>query len=148
MKLESIILPELVSMELQGTGKTEVIEELIGLLVRAGRVEDAEAALKTVMDREAKLSTGMGNGVAIPHGKTNQVSTISAAVGISRAGVNFESTDGNPCNIIVLTLSPTSQVGPHIEFLATITRRLNSEDFRQPLRDAASPAEVVAILCS
>jgi PTS system nitrogen regulatory IIA component len=119
--------PDQVRVRLRSTGKFEVIEELLDLLVETGVVNDREKALRAILDRESSMSTGMAKGVAIPHGKTDSVRSLVCAVGISKEGIDFESMDGGPSRIIILTLSPENRPAPHLEFMATISRTMNSE---------------------
>jgi len=125
---QSAIIPTL-----KAGAKREVIEKLVGILHEHGLVKDREAAINTVMEREATMSTGMQFGVALPHGRTDAVDRITAAVGLSRDGIDFESLDGEPSRIFVLILSPRSLDGPHIQFLAGISAFLNSAETREKL---------------
>ena len=137
---------ETISLELKGSTKDEILSEMVGLLVASGHIRDREAVLKAVVDREKRMSTGMQNGIAIPHGKTDSVDCLVAALGIKRAGVDFGALDGQPSNIFVMTVSPDSRTGPHIQFLAEISRPLNDASVRAKLLAATSPDEVLHLL--
>ncbi len=119
--------PDQVRARLKATTRDEAIEELLDILVRTGAVSDRQAALQAVMERERSMSTGMENGLAIPHGKTNSVRQLVCAAGISRKGIEFQSMDGRPARLIVLTISPVNRPAPHLEFMAAISRTVRGE---------------------
>jgi len=146
MSLKKALLRESITPELKGATKDAVIEELVDLLVAAGRIKDRLAALRAVLERERKMSTGMQNGIAIPHGKTETTDCLVTALGIKRAGVDFDSLDGQPARIFVMTLSPENRTGPHIQFLAEISRQLNDPTIRDRLLQATTADEILKIL--
>lgn len=146
MNPKRILTTETVTLHLQNDSKEGIIEELLDLLVASGKVKDRKAALKAVMERERRMSTGLQNGIAIPHGKTDTIESLVAALGLKREGVPFESLDGKPAHIFLMTLSPASRTGPHIQFLADISRLLHDPSVRQRVLDAQSEDEVVEIL--
>ena len=125
MNLDKIIQKEGLTLSLQSKDKQGVIEELLDSLVRADRIQNRKPALKAILDREKKMSTGMHNGLAIPHGKTETVDSLHAAIGLSPQGIDFNSQDGKPSQIFILTVSPVNRAGPHIQFLAEISRLMN-----------------------
>lgn len=145
MKIAKVITPDGITLALQGRSKQAVIEELLDLLVETGQVRDRKDALRGLMEREEKMSTGMQHGLALPHAKTEAVDRLIGAVGICREGVDFDSLDGSPSTIFVLTLSPLSRTGPHIQFLAEIGRTLNNEVSRQRLLQAQTKSDVLAV---
>lgn len=148
MNIRKAICKESISLEIKAREKIAIIEELLDLLVRAGKITDRKAALKCLLEREKKMSTGMHNGLAIPHGKTDSVDSLVAAIGILREGVDFESMDGELSRIFILTVSPANRAGPHIQFLAEISRLLNRSDVRQQLLDAKTAEEIHEIMTS
>jgi len=133
-------------MRLKSDSKDGVIEELIDVLVSSGKIRDRKASLKAVIDREKKMSTGLQNGIAIPHGKTDTIDSLVASIGISPNGIPFDSLDGQPAQIILLTVSPASRTGPHIQFLADISRVLHNEETRQRVLTATHEDEVLELL--
>jgi len=147
MNLKKALSKETITLALAAGTKEEVIEELLDLLVAAGKIRDRKAALKAVQEREKKMSTGMQNGIAIPHGKTDTVDGLVAALGISRQGIDFEALDGQLSSIFILTLSPVNRTGPHIQFLAEISRLLNSPECRQKILAATTQDEVQSLIC-
>ena len=146
MNLKKALKLETIAAELKATTKDGVIENLVDLLVSAGKIKDRIEALRAVLEREKKMSTGMQSGIAIPHGKTDSVDELVAAFGIKHAGVEFDSLDGLPAHIFVMTLSPTNRTGPHIQFLAEISRQLNDPAVRERLLQATTSDEILNIL--
>ena len=146
MNLKKVLSPDTVWVDLKADTKEGIIEEMIDRLMAAGRIKDREGALKVVLEREAKMSTGMQNGVAIPHGKSECIKSLVAAIGLNKAGVNFDSMDGSPCTIFIMTLSPAKRTGPHIQFLAEVSRLINQPAERERLLAAKTHAEIYEIL--
>ena len=146
MNLKKVLFPDAVWVDLKADTKEGIIEEMIDRLVAAGKIKDREAVLQAVLDREAKMSTGMQNGVAIPHGKTDSVKSLVAAVGLQKRGVNFDSMDGSPCTIFIMTLSPTKRTGPHMQFLAEVSRLISQPAEREKLLACRTHAEIYELL--
>ena len=146
MNLKKLLLPEHILLDLQSDAKEGIIAEMIDLMVATGRIKDREAALKAVLEREQKMSTGMQHGIAIPHGKTDSVETLVTALALKKQGAEFGSLDGQPSHIFVMTVSPTHRTGPHIQFLAEMSQLLNDSARRERLLQAQTPAEVIDIL--
>ena len=137
---------ETISLDLRGNDKEEILAEMVDLLAASGHIRDKEAVLKAVTDREKRMSTGMQNGIAIPHGKTDSVDCLIAALGIKREGIDFGALDGQPSTIFVMTVSPDSRTGPHIQFLAEVSRPLNDASIRAKILSASSREEVLRLL--
>jgi fructose-specific phosphotransferase system IIA component len=143
MALIDKISQDVVRIPLQADSKPEVIEELLQVLVDAGKISDKEDAYRALLEREAKGSTGLENGIAVPHSKTKAVSSLTVSLGISPEGVDFDALDGRPCKVFFLILAAPDQSGPHIEALAEIARLTRSAAFVRSLVSAESPDEVV-----
>lgn len=149
MNLRKVLTPAAISVALKSGTKEAIIGELVDLLMATGKIRDLDArqqAVKAVLDREKKMSTGMQNGIAIPHGKTDTVDTLVAAVGVKKEGADFQALDGQPSRIFIMTLSPDTRTGPHIQFLAEISRQLSDAGARERVLKAATPEEVLDIL--
>jgi PTS system nitrogen regulatory IIA component len=146
MSLLKYLTLDTVTSDLGGTTKEGIIESLLDILVRTGKVKDRAASLEAVLARERRLSTGMENGIAIPHGKTDAVEELVAAVGITRTPVDFSAQDKKPCRIFIMTLSPSHRTGPHIQFLSEISDLLRSESLRARLLEAQDGREIIQIL--
>jgi PTS system nitrogen regulatory IIA component len=146
MNLKSILTTDTIDLHLKGSTKVEIINELLDLLVKAGKIQNREAAYEAVMDREQKMSTGMKHSIAIPHGKSITISDLVACIGISDKPVDFDSLDNEPCRIFIMTLSPVDKTGPHLQFLAEISLLFKSSEKRQEILNAKSPGEIIKVL--
>jgi mannitol/fructose-specific phosphotransferase system IIA component (Ntr-type) len=146
--LKEVLTKDVVTIDLQGKDKREVIVSLLKLLERSGKLHDFDTALQDILSHEAGMSTGMEHGIAIPHAKSEAVKELTAAVGISKRKINFESLDRKPAQIFIMTLSPPSAGGPHIQFLAEIGRLLQDRKRRKAMLKAGSDEELMTILTS
>ncbi|MEW6750967.1 MAG: PTS sugar transporter subunit IIA [Candidatus Latescibacterota bacterium] len=146
MTLTDILSADSVIIDLRGESKEEIIEELVGALKVGTVVTDRERVLQAVLEREKIMSTGIGDGIAIPHGKSDAVVRLAAALGTQRRGVDFEALDGEPAFVFFLLVSPANVSGPHIKALARISRLLKNDEFKKKLIGASSPGEVMAIV--
>jgi PTS system nitrogen regulatory IIA component len=145
-KVLDFLDPSSVVVDLQATTKRGVLEELVALLGRAGKINDPKSTVDVLLEREKLGSTGIGQGIAIPHAKTEQAQDVVAAFGLSRRGVNFDSLDGEPVHLIFLLLAPPAAAALHLKALARISRLLKDKFFRQALRDVKESAEVLKII--
>ena len=146
MDLRTVLTTDTVNLHLKGTTKEQIVDEMLDVLYKAGKVTDKAAARECVLDRERKMSTGMKHGIAIPHGKTDTVSDLVACIGISDNPVDFDSLDQEPCRIFIMTLSPVNKTGPHLQFLAEVSLLFKSPEKRQEILDTQDKAEVIRIL--
>jgi fructose-specific phosphotransferase system IIA component len=146
MKLYEYLPKEQIEPNLKGETKFQVIEELLDLLHENNQLLDRDVALQDVLAREGYLSTGLENGLAIPHAKTDGVGKLVIAFGIKRDGVDFESLDGKPAYLIFLVLSPRDTSGPHIQTLAVISRNLKNKELRDALLQAQTREEIYDII--
>ncbi len=146
ISVSGLLPAEVIAAKMDVKNRNEVFEGLVDLLAEAGKVEDPDEALKAVKDREDILSTGIGNGVAIPHAKTDAVDGLVAAFGRVEQGVDFKSLDGKPARLIFLLLSPQGEAGLHVRALARISRMLKNTQFRSRLLEAGSVEEIIEII--
>jgi len=148
VKITDFLREKAISVELQAKDKEGVIREMVQLLVKAGEIKlaDEERIVPVLLAREALGSTGIGQGVGIPHGKSNVVRQLVGAFGISRRGVNFDSLDGEMAQIFFLLLAPEDSAGPHLKALARISRLLKDRYFRDSLKEAKDEKQVVKII--
>lgn len=146
MILTQILPPTCVKVPLEGQDKNAVISELIDLLDADGLLSDKNAASEAVLMREQTRSTGIGSGIAIPHGKCKAVKELIMAVGIAHQPIDFESVDGKPVTIVILLVSPADQTGPHIQALAKISRLMLDQKFKQALEKAGTADEAYELL--
>jgi len=135
-------------LALKSDTKNEIIGEMVELLVKGGRIRpaDGKEVLRAILEREQKISTGLQHGVAVPHGKTNAVEELVTAIALKKEGVDFESLDGEPSRIFVMTVSSPLRAGPHMEYLAEISRLLNSASVRKRVLEADSINALIGAL--
>jgi fructose-specific phosphotransferase system IIA component len=126
--------------------KTDAIAELVNLLADNGDVTDAKKVLEAVLDRESTRTTGIGNGLAIPHGKTAGTTDLVMAIGRPATPIDFQSIDGKPVTIIWLLSSPPDKTSSHIHALARISRLMTIDKFRHALIAAKTGPEVFEII--
>lgn len=146
MKIIDILTPDAIRTNIPEKNKTDVISSIIDLLTSGDRVIDKEKVRNAIFEREKIMSTGVGGGFAIPHGKTDGVVDLVGAIATTALPIDFESLDEQPVRIIFLLVGPESMVGPHIKILSRISRLMNREDFRNRLLAAASPSELYELI--
>ena len=144
--LHEILTPERIRIPLAAQKKEDVLRELVDALHEGGAVADAEAVLTAVREREAVLTTGIGSGVGIPHGKSSQVAELALAAGVSPTPVDFEALDGKPCRLFFLLVGPESAAGAHVKALSRISRLVRRDDVRERLAAAATPEAFLEIV--
>ncbi|HRY73281.1 MAG TPA: PTS sugar transporter subunit IIA [Spirochaetia bacterium] len=146
MNLKNVLTRDSIALHLQGRTKEAIVDELLAVAAKSGKIKDLSAARKSVLEREARMSTGMKHGIAIPHGKTDAVDDLVACIGVSDQGVDFEALDDEACRIFIMTLSPAAKTGPHLQFLAEVSLLFKSGEKRAAIAAAKEPEEVLAIL--
>jgi mannitol/fructose-specific phosphotransferase system IIA component (Ntr-type) len=146
MLLSELLNARSVAARLKARTKRDAMAELVGLLEMGHGLETRGEVLDRVLRREAMMSTGIGNGVAIPHGKARSIDRMLAACAVSPEGIDFESSDGEPAYIFILLVSPENVGTPHVKVLANISRLLKEESVRRTLREAGTPAELLDAL--
>jgi mannitol/fructose-specific phosphotransferase system IIA component (Ntr-type) len=146
VKLSELVVPEAIKIPVSSKTKPKVIEELVSLLENAHSLSSDGEILQKVVERESMMSTGIGNGVAIPHAKSKRVDRLVAACGVSDAGIDFESFDGEPAWLFILLISPEEIRGPHVRALANISRLLKDAEVRADLRKAGNTDTFMRIL--
>lgn len=130
--------------DLKARDKEEVLREIVGRLAESGVISDGALALEVLLERERLGSTGIGEGIAIPHGKLPELKNVVAAFGRSAEGVEFESLDGEPVRIVFLLLSPESNASIHLKALARVSRMLKNRQFRKDLLEGSGVDEIHA----
>jgi mannitol/fructose-specific phosphotransferase system IIA component (Ntr-type) len=143
MRLTDILQLEAIRVPLGASDKIAAITELVDLLHESDHFADRDEVLRVVLDREATRSTGIGYGLAVPHGKTRACPRLAMAVGKPAQPLDFESADRQPVTIVVLLVSPPDKTGPHIQALAKISRLMLLDDFRQAVNAAQTAEEVL-----
>ena len=146
MKIVDFLSEKAVISNIKGTTKEEVLKELVDALTKAEGIKPKEELLKVLVNREALGSTGIGQGVGIPHAKTNAVKKLVAAFGISHTGVNFDALDGEPVYIFFLLVAPEDSAGPHLKGLARISRLLKDRFFRESLKQLTDEKAILKMV--
>lgn len=146
MILTQILQPTCVRVPLQNSNKDAVIAELLDVLDGAGLLQNKQVAREAVFTREKTRSTGIGSGIAIPHGKCNAVKELVMALGITQEPIEFQSVDRKPVSIVILLVSPLDQTGPHIQALAQISRLMLDETFKNALQGMSSAEAAYKLL--
>ena len=144
--VEKVIDTKAIIMDLKSDTKEGIIHELVDQLAKDGHLLDKELCCKDILDRESVISTCMQNGVALPHGRTDGTKELVAAVGIHKAGYQFDSIDGKPTKIFILCLSPKNSTGPHIQFISAIASMLNKQESVDEILEATTPEGVLNVL--
>lgn len=145
-KIRDLLQDDLVIEEIKATDKIGVIREFAEVLQAAGRVKDAEALVRVLLERESLGSTGIGDGVAIPHGKLSFISDMVVAFGRSSRGVDFQSLDAKPAYLFFLLVTPDDKPGDHLKALARISRILKNPVLRENLKRASDRQELKRLL--
>ncbi len=146
MKISEILNEDLLIPNLQSKNKKGVLEELAGVLVAQGKLPDLETVVEVLLDREKLGSTGIGDGIAIPHGKIKKLGGVVASFGRSLEGVDFESIDQKPTHLFFLLVAPENSAGIHLKALARISRLLKDTHFRKRLMEAECKEEIFQII--
>lgn len=146
MQISDFLEPSAIEADLGASNKPGVLRELVGLVLRVAPDLDPNQLVETLQRREKLQSTGIGDGVAIPHGKTAGVDRVMACVGRSKAGVDFDSLDGMPTHLFFTLLVPEAEHGLHLKALARVSRLLKEPRVRQALLDATDARAMHAVL--
>ncbi len=146
MKISEILNKNLLIPNLQSKNKKGVLEELASVLVAQGKLPDLEKVVEVLLDREKLGSTGIGDGIAIPHGKIRDLGEVVASFGRSREGVEFESIDQKPTHLFFLLVAPENSAGIHLKALARISRLLKDPNFRKRLMEAENEEGLFQII--
>ena len=148
MKILDFLCPDAVVADLKANTKKELIEEVVGMMVEAGAFEKKNKAkiIDVLMAREALGSTAIGQGIAIPHGKTDCVDKLVAGLAVSKKGIDFDALDGEPAYIFFLLAAPVDSAGPHLKALARVSRLLKDKYFRESLKAAKDKKEILELV--
>ncbi|MFY9401892.1 MAG: PTS sugar transporter subunit IIA [Candidatus Omnitrophota bacterium] len=148
MQIMDFLSKKAIITDIKATKKEDVIKELVDALIEAGDVEKRarNKLIESLMSREALGSTAIGQGIAIPHAKSDSISKLVAAFGLSVKGVDFDSLDGEPAYIFFLLVAPQDSAGPHLKALARISRLLKDKYFRDTLRTCEDDKAIIRII--
>ena len=146
MQLDQILKIEFICANLLAQTKTEALAELVNAIIKGGLKLKASSIIEILQQRENLASTGIGDGVAIPHGKIPELDEIIVAFGRSMEGIPFNSLDGKPVHLFFLLLAPENSSGQHLKILAKISKMLKDVDFRRKLLKAESKSDLYKII--
>lgn len=144
--MKEILSEDRVKIPLENTDKEKIIEEMVGLIGDSIKLNNKSQILKAVLDREAVMSTGVGDEVAIPHGKAEGLKDIYAALGITKEPVDFNSLDKKPVRLVWLLVGPQDKTGPHLKALSRISRLMHNKEFRERLLHSSKPEEAIEVI--
>ena len=145
MKISDILSTDVIAVNLDVTDKDDAIRKVIELAAKSNKILDKEKVSKTIFEREKLVSTGVGKGFAIPHGKTDSISDVVAAFAITKEPIDFYSIYGEPVRFIFMLIGKENLLNTHIKLLSRISRLMNKDEFRERLLEAVSPEEVHSI---
>lgn len=145
MHISSILEEQFIAIKLPASTKEQALNSMIDLLGTSPKVVDLEKVRKAILERERLMSTGVGHGFAIPHGKTDALTDIVAAFAITADPIDFQAIDQQPVRLIFMLVGRETHVGTHLKLLSRVSRLMNSEEFRNQLLEAPSPAAVLAL---
>ena len=148
MKISELLTPALVKLNLVSRTKDELFEEMVQVFVDAGEIHDREEAIEVLTRREEQMSTGVGNGIGIPHGKLPEATHSLIALGISPEGIDYDDLDGQPVHIVTTIFAQVNNPGQHIEILAEVARLFAIPGFVGRMIAAKSPREVIELIKS
>jgi PTS system nitrogen regulatory IIA component len=143
MDISELLTKERVKFDLKSDSKEKVLDELISLLYKDGIIKDDKRFKQVVMKREEEFSTGIGMGIAIPHGKDNTVVKPALAFGLSKSGIDYKSMDGEPAKIFFLIAVPEKSDNMHLQILSTISRKLMHEEVREKLYNSKTYEDIL-----
>jgi len=146
MHLTEILQPDSIKVPLIAKGKQSALFELVDLLVETTNISAGDKLREAVWEREQTRTTGIGHGIAIPHGKIKECHQLCMAMGKTADPIDFSAIDDKPVSLIILLASPADQTGPHIQALAQISRMLTDQDFRLSLQQASSASQVYELI--
>lgn len=148
MRISELLRPGLIQLALQSEFKDELFAEMVQMFVSEGVVTDRETALRVLHEREKKMSTGIANGLALPHAKLPEATSTLLALGLSRQGIEYNSLDGEPVHVVFMIFAQVDDPGQHILVLAELSRLFSVPGFMGRIKSAKTPAQVLEIIRS
>ena len=142
MDLTTLISPEHCIVPLRGTERRSIIEEMVHHLDRRGVVSDAKSIIEVVWAREMERTTGIGEGLAVPHGRCPSLKSLAIALGVTQSPVDFQSFDRKPVRVVILVLSPPDAITDHIQVLGAISRVMGKQSFRRGVLSCSSSQDL------
>jgi PTS system fructose-specific IIC component/PTS system nitrogen regulatory IIA component len=146
MLLQDVLLPEFIKVEMEAEDKNEAFEELVNYYCKADKSKSHDEILEAIIAREAKMSTGIHKGVAIPHGKTKAVKKIRGVLGISRRGIRYDALDGEPVYLLFMIISPMEDSEEHLRLLRHLAELIGIQQFQAELKAQNDPQGACKII--
>lgn len=146
MQVSGLLREELTKVGVESDDKESAIAEVLELLVASGDVTDRDAAYDALLDREDKGTTGIGDGVGVPHAKHESITHLCMALGVSQNGVEFDAIDGAPVHVIFLIMAEPDNPGPHVQCLAQVARLCQTPGFLRRLREAGTAQDALNLI--
>ena len=147
MLISEVLTPSLIKLNVEAKTKEELFEEMVQLFVRDGIIDDRDAAVMALIEREQKMSTGIAPDFALPHGKIMGIKGVVMALGIIRGdGMDFDSLDDEPVHVVLTLFSEVGNPGPHIEALSEISRLIEIPGFLESVKEASSAEEIIRLI--
>jgi mannitol/fructose-specific phosphotransferase system IIA component (Ntr-type) len=144
--ISSLLSEPFVILPMRATDRSTAIQELLEPLEINNIIDSSQECVESILKRERRMSTGIGKGVALPHGLSESVQEVALVLGISPAGVDFNAVDGALCHIFVLLISPAREPEKHLKLLSRLSKYLSEGEQRSMLIDAATPEQVLEVL--
>ena len=145
MKISELLDENLIELNLKGEVKEEALAEMVELLKEEDKITDKDKFYQTILEREQEGTTGLGRGVAIPHGKSNVVNDLALVVGRSKEGIDFNSRDGQPVHLFFMVADYEGHSPEYLKMVAQLTRNVRQDDYREELLQADSEKEIIEI---
>lgn len=145
MHIVDYAAPELIAIGLEASDKEDLLQQMVDLLVKSGRVVESQVIMRELLKREHVMSTGIGGGIALPHALSNDIQELALVFARTRALVEFQALDGLPIDLVFMAVGPKSASNVYVKLLARVSRLLQSEDFKDGLRAASSADDVLAV---
>ena len=146
MRISELLTLPLVKIGLESETKDGLFQEMVQLFVDAGKLKDREAAIAALFDRESKMSTGIANGLGVPHGKLQEATGLLMAAGVSSKGIEYDALDGEPVYVVLMVFAEIDNPGPHIQALAETARLFSLPGFTVKVRAVKRPEELLALI--
>ena len=143
LRLQDYAAPELIAIALEARDKEDLLARMVDLLVQSGRVRDSEVLMREILKRERVMSTGIGGGIAIPHALSSDIENLSLVFGRTRAPLDFQALDSQPVDLVFMLVGPKNAASLYVKLLARVSRLLQDERFKEGLREATTPGEVL-----
>jgi len=148
IKLSSLLRENLIELELEGKDKSQIVDELVNIIINSGKAKNKKALASAINARENLGSTAIGNGVAVPHAKIDGIKQTMLAFGRSAAGVDFNSLDGEKTHLFFMLISPKDDIGSHLKILAKISHLIKDRFMVSLFKKAHSKKEVISMISS